>query len=244
MLPLLLIAAAFVTAILSGVLGMAGGLTLMGLAAWLLPVADAMVFHGATQIASNGSRSLVLRRHIRWRIVGWHALGSTLAFAVITLIALRPDRAAVLIALGCVPFVARLLPRGPWLDATRPLSALACGFSTGSVQLIAGVSGPLLDTWFVDSPLDRREVVATKAATQALSHVLKIARFVPLLGAATEVTPLLLIGAAIAALLGTGIGTRLLEKMSDASFRAITRKVVLALGAISLAQGIWVLATP
>ena len=240
-LSVLLVAAAFLTAILSGVLGMAGGLVLMGLAAWLLPVADAMVFHGATQIASNGSRAIVLRRHVRWSIVGWHALGSTLAFALIGLVSLKPDRALVLLALGCVPFAARLLPKlGLRLDATRPLSALACGFATGGVQLVAGVAGPLLDTWFVDAPLDRRAVVATKAATQALSHLLKIARFVPLLGASTAIGPALLLGTVIAALLGTSVGTRLLERMSDASFRSVTRRVVLALGVAYVVQGAWI----
>lgn len=244
MLAAALILAAFLTAILSGVLGMAGGLLLMGLAAWLLPVADAMVFHGVTQLASNGSRALVLRRHVRWSIVAWHALGSALAFGAVTLVALRPDRATLLIGLGLVPFVARLLPRSLKLDASRPRSAVACGFATGAVQLLAGVAGPLLDAWFVDAPLDRREVVATKAATQALSHSMKIARFVPLLASGTELHPALLAGTAVAALLGTSVGTRLLEKLSEARFRSITRQVVLAIGAAYLVQGAWIALAP
>ena len=46
--------AMLVTSILSGIFGMAGGMILMGLLLWLLPVADAMALHGVTQIASNG----------------------------------------------------------------------------------------------------------------------------------------------------------------------------------------------
>jgi hypothetical protein len=48
----------------------------------------------------------------------------------------------------------------------------------------------------------------------------------------------------LAALLGTSVGTRLLERMSDASFRSITRRVVLALGVAYLAQGAWISIRP
>lgn len=240
MLPLALVVAAFLTAVLSGILGMAGGLVLMGLAAWMLPVSGAMVFHGMTQAVSNGSRALVLRGHVRRRIVGMHALGGLAAFAAVSLAGPAPDRAVLLVTLGCVPFVARLVPRSRLLDATRPGSAAACGFVTTALQLVAGVAGPLLDTWFVEAPLTRHEIVATKAATQALSHVLKVARFAPLLAASAEtsVSPVLLAAAASAALAGTSVGTRLLERVSEARFRAWTRAVVLALGAACLAQGV------
>ena len=41
------------TAFLSGIFGMAGGLVLMGLLAWLLPVTTALALHGTIQFASN-----------------------------------------------------------------------------------------------------------------------------------------------------------------------------------------------
>lgn len=214
----------------------------MGASVSLLPAASAMTFHGATQLASNGSRAALLRGHVRWGIVGAHAAGSAVAFVALRSVSFSPDEAVLLLALGLVPFAARLAPRHPWLDASRPGSAAACGFVTCAVQVVAGVAGPLLDAFFVEAPLDRREIVATKAATQSLSHALKIAYFAPLAPASSLSTGLLA-GAALAALAGTALGTRLLARLSEERFRRATRVVVLILGAACVARGAWLLGT-
>ena len=80
-----LLAATFVTATISGVFGMAGGLILMGVLASIVPVATAMVMHGFIQIVSNGSRAFLLRKHISWAITGRYALGIGAAIALIAL---------------------------------------------------------------------------------------------------------------------------------------------------------------
>ena len=49
--------AAVVTSFISGIFGMAGGMLLIGVLLFLLPVPVAMVFHGVIQIAANGLRS-------------------------------------------------------------------------------------------------------------------------------------------------------------------------------------------
>ena len=54
MTALIILLATIATAMLSAVFGMAGGLILMGVLAALLPVASAMVVHGAVQSVSNG----------------------------------------------------------------------------------------------------------------------------------------------------------------------------------------------
>ena len=53
----LIILAAFGTAFLSGIFGMAGGLLLMGILAFLLPVSAAFVTHGILQLVANGWRA-------------------------------------------------------------------------------------------------------------------------------------------------------------------------------------------
>ena len=60
---------------------------------------------------------------------------------------------------------------GGWL---RPAVFGASDGLVSNFALIAGVAGPLLDVFFVRSTIDRRAVVATKAATQAISHTLKV----------------------------------------------------------------------
>ena len=65
----LLAVVAFATATVSGVLGMAGGIALLGVMAMLLPAPAVVPIHGAVQLASNLSRTLVLLKKVHWRIV-------------------------------------------------------------------------------------------------------------------------------------------------------------------------------
>ena|SRR5438552_12395230 len=69
--------ASLFTALVSGILGMAGGMMLMGVLLTLLPLPAAMMLHGIAQLASNGWRALLLRQQIDWRIVSGYAAGST-----------------------------------------------------------------------------------------------------------------------------------------------------------------------
>ena len=62
----LIIVAAGLCAVISGLFGMAGGLVFMGIIASLMSVSAAMVVHGVVQSVSNGSRSAILKAHIRW----------------------------------------------------------------------------------------------------------------------------------------------------------------------------------
>lgn len=67
----ILILVVFVTSTLSGVLGMAGGMILMAVLATTLPIAAAMMLHGAVQLTANGSRAWFLREHIQWMVLPW-----------------------------------------------------------------------------------------------------------------------------------------------------------------------------
>ena len=62
-----------------------------------------------------------------------------------------------------------------------PYVAFASGFVAGLLNLTAGVSGPLIDTVFVRTGLNRHQIVATKAAIQVFNHVAKITVYGPLL---------------------------------------------------------------
>ena len=72
----LVAAAVFVTAAISGLLGMAGGSLLMAALTLILPVSAALALHGAAQLASNLARAGLNARHVRYRPVGWFGLGA------------------------------------------------------------------------------------------------------------------------------------------------------------------------
>jgi len=234
-------AAVIVTSIISGIFGMAGGLVLMLILGLVVPVQSAMVLHGTTQFFSNGWRAILWRRWIDWKIIALYGMGALPAIIGPLFFAYVPDKPVMLISLGIVPYIAAMLPTRWALDATKPVHAVACGFFVAGLQLIAGVAGPLLDTFFVRTQLDRRAVVATKAATQAISHTLKVGYYGLLMSQAPALGTDVYAAAIIAAVVGTTLAGSVLEKMSNENFRRWTKTIVLVIGGISIAQGVWLL---
>lgn len=227
------------TAFLAGVFGMAGGMILMGVLLIYLPVPEAMMLHGVAQMTSNFWRGFLWRGYVEWAIVARYVLGLLAAAIVFSWIVFVPDRAIVLIVLGLIPLLAMSVPEklAPKVDQ-RGGSEIAGFFST-SIQLISGVSGPLLDLFFVRTKLDRRRVVASKAVCQTITHLAKLLYFGSLVRVDALNLDFWLFGLAILlAIVGTSASRIFLEKLTDLQFRQWTRLIVLALGAICLVQGI------
>lgn len=242
----LLAVSALVTSFISGILGMAGGMILMGILLAVLSVPQAMVLHGVTQLASNGWRAILWRSAIDWRVFrgcAWGTFAALAIFAVVQLVAAKP---VALIVLGITPFLALLLPKDMALDVQKRGHPFACGLVCSALQLTGGISGPILDTFFVRSDMDRRAVVATKASTQALGHVVKIGYFGGLVAASQRgtVDPALAALMVALAITGTTLSRRVLERMNDASFRQWTRWTVMVTGTVYLVSGAWMLLAP
>lgn len=238
-LVLVVSAAVLVTSILSGIFGMAGGLILMGVYTVLFPVSVAMVLHGTTQVSANGFRFLLLRSEVHWRGVAYYAAGSAVAAAIFFALAIVPGKNTLLLLLGLLPFVA-VVPRMPKLDFARPAHAIVCGIAMTAVQLMAGVAGPILDVFFTRAPLGRREVVATKAVTQVFGHAVKLVYFVPRLRGelSSREWGILVAASVVFALLGTIVGGRILDRLSDRHFRAWSQAIILVVGGVYLVRGL------
>lgn len=242
------LAATLITAAISGIFGMAGGLILMGVLASVTPVATAMVLHGFIQIISNGSRAILHRRHLAWPLIGRYAVGIVGALLVIAAVSTiwRPSQSMVFILLGLTAFLVWIPKRWANIDVERPLQAELCGFLVQTLNTLAGVAGPLLDLFFVKTLLPRQTVVATKAATQVMAHAVKIAFWgfplFSLLGTpegSASFPPLWALACIVPlSLLGTWTGGLVLERMTDANFRSWTKWIVTATGAVYLIQGV------
>lgn len=236
----LLLVLVLASSTVSGVFGMAGGLMLMGGLALALPVSAAMVTHGAVQFVSNGWRAILHRRFIQWRIIVMYGLGSALVVGVLALITYAPTKSWVYLMLGLTPGLAWLPKDRFHLDAAKPAHAALCGLSVTGLNVLAGVAGPLLDVFFVRTDMTRHQIVSTKAATQAFSHVVKMVFYgVPLFQSAhaSGLPPWwFFVAATPLAMLGAVLGGRVLETLSDVNFLKYTRYIVTALGAVYLVQ--------
>lgn len=236
-----LVSVVFFTSMLSGVFGMAGGLVLLWFLLLVFPAGTAMAVHGVIQLTANGSRAWLSRRFIVWRIVAFMALGVLSAAGLLLLFNYSPNAASVSLLIGLLPILVWLPKRWFHLNANRASHAFCCGIASGGLTIAAGVSGPLIDIFFVRSHMDRRQVVATKAMIQVVAHSIKIIFY---LGAAMALSAgewgIVLLAAPFA-MLGTQAGNRILHRLTDANFRTWTRWIVTGIGVFYFAQGIFLL---
>ena len=233
-----LLLSVFLTSTLSGVFGMAGGLVLLGILLMILPVATAIAVQGAIQIIANGSRAFLSRAFIDWKILGFICLGLIAAGIILYIVRYTPDLATVCIAIGLMPILVWIPKDWLALDASKPHHAFLCGLLGGGLNLAVGVSGPTVDIFFIRTMMDRRAIVATKAATQVVSHASKVIFY---WNAAAVLTPFewgAIAFAAPFAIAGTSAGHWILQRLTDANFRKWTRWVVTVIGIFYLARGI------
>jgi uncharacterized membrane protein YfcA len=223
------------TAFLSGIFGMAGGMILMG----VLPAA--MALHAVTQMASNAWRAVLWWKHVRWRPVGYFLVGNCAAVAVWSVFRWVPETAVALIMLGVTPFLFRLLPASVKPNPLNPGHGVAMGGVCMSLMLVCGVSGPLLDTFFLGGGMERRQIVATKAVCQVAGHFSKLIYFGALVADAAALDPVMLGLAVAASMAGTTLARRILEGMTDRQFRLWADRVITVIAVYYLGQGIWLL---
>lgn len=238
---LLIVSAAFLTSILSGIFGMAGGLIFMGLLAWLLPVVVALALHGLIQFVSNLWRVILHRAYVAWPVLLWFGMGAAAAIGFFSLVFFTPTKFYVFLGLGLLPILVWLPERWVRLDASNRWHSLGGGFLSTGLSLVSGVSGPVTDLLFIRTRLVRHEVVATKAAMQAIGHASKVVVYggILLSASARESVSLSASGIAIlASMAGIMVGGAVLDRISEAHFRTGRRWIVTFVGLAFLVQAI------
>jgi uncharacterized membrane protein YfcA len=225
------------TSFLSGIFGMAGGMILVGILLALMPVPEAMMLHGVTQMASNGWRALLWWRHIRWVPAGFYLLGCLIAVVLWSFTRYVPSTPVALLLLGLTPFAVRLLPKcfrpNPESLWQGPLYGAACMM----LILLTGVAGPLIDTYFLGGKLDRREIVATKSACQIFGHAAKLIYFGGLIDQTASVDPIVAVLAIVASMVGTTLAKHVLEAMSDQQYRKWANGIIVTIAGYYVVHG-------
>jgi uncharacterized membrane protein YfcA len=243
---MLLVAAVMIgTAFLSGLFGMVGGMILIGVLLAVTPVPAAMVLHAVTQMASNGWRAFLWRHHIRWGSVFAFVTGSGVALVGWALIRYVPDKPMAFILLGVTPFLVRLVPVRLQPNPNSIGQGFGYGAACMSLMLLTGVTGPLVDSFFLGGgQLDRREMVATKAMCQVVGHTLKLCYFGGIVEQAAALDPTLAVIAIAASMLGTSLAKRFLEAMTDKQYRVWAGRLITTVGGYYVIHGatLWAMA--
>src|SRR4051812_4633098 len=211
----LLTVVAFGTSLVSGVLGMAGGLILLSALLLKLDPVIAVPVHGLVQLVSNGSRAWFLRQHVSWRAVLRFAWPLLPAGALGFLLLQRMPAAAGRVLIGLFVLVATWLPKaqggaGPSPNAWRALPV--GGALVGFFSTLVGATGPLLGPFILALELGPQGTIGTLAGCQIFQHASKVLLF-GLGGFDFGAYALWTLGLCVAALLGTALGTRFLDRL-------------------------------
>jgi len=227
--------ASLLTAGVSAVLGMAGGIMLLAVMLLFLEPAVAIPVHAIVQLTSNSSRVVIHARQIR-RDLLWPFVLLLLPAGMLTVpLAQHLPADALRLAIGCFVIVATwhsqwlLLGFDPQRIALRPRFAIV-GAGAGALGPLIGATGPFIAPFFLGIGLSRFELIGTKAACQASGHFAKMILF-GLAGFGFIQFGPLIFAMALCTVAGTWLGTRLLRRLDDDRF---TQLYKLALTAVSL----------
>jgi uncharacterized protein len=230
------------TSILSGVLGMAGGMVLLAVLLLRFDPGVAIPVHGIVQLFSNASRAWFLREHIRRRVLLPFVLPllPAAALGVFLLGRLPPPVGRVLI--GAFVLSATLRPAKADASANRriaPERLLPVGGALiGFFSTLVGATGPLLGPFIVALELSPQGTVGTMAACQVFQHASKVLVF----GFAgfdfqRQIWPAL--GLSLCAIAGSALGTRWLDRVDRNLFKRAVKVVLILLSLQLLISGLW-----
>lgn len=230
--------AAYLTGTLSAVIGMGGGITLMACMTLLMPAADVVPVHGAIQLVSNSSRTLLFIRHAAWRLVLRFLPGLAVGVSCGIMLFSGSDLSWFKPLIGGFIFAFLIWRRvAPKLRNPPGWSYTLLGGAAGFAALFIGATGPLLAPFFLRDDLDKAQIVATKAACQTAIHLVKIPAFLSI-GYAYESQASTLLVLSVAVVAGTFTGKRLQGRLTQAQFVRLFEGVLAVLGAVLLAQAL------
>ncbi|MCZ6681765.1 MAG: sulfite exporter TauE/SafE family protein [Planctomycetota bacterium] len=221
--------AAFVTATISGTIGMGGGILLLATMFCFLPHGQAIPLHAAVQIVSNGTRVLALWKHVDWSTVARFAIGAVpggVAGAAILWSLGAPQQSEpylkVLIGVYVLTTTFIPIPRGGPRPGHR-FDFTFMGLLAGTAAVTVGAVGPLIAPLFARRAFVKEHLVATKAVCQMLLHVVKIPTFAALGTIEYGSFSVLIVVMTAMSIPGTLLGKRILARVSPAAFVMLFR---------------------
>ena len=170
-----------------------------------------------------------------------YMIGCALALGAWSITRYVPDKPIALLLLGATPFMARMMPKDIKPNPDSVWQGTFYGTVCMGLMLMTGVSGPLMDTFFLGGNFGRRETVATKATCQVASHFTKLIYFGGIIDQAATLDPVLAAVAIAASMLGTTLARRILEAMSDAQFRTWAGRLITTVAGYYILYGGWLL---
>lgn len=239
--------AAFVTSIISAILGMGGGILLLAVMLSFLSHGEAIPTHAATQIASNGTRALAFLKHADRGAFGRFCLGVVPGGAIGTLLlwGLGPAKESepyLKMLIGAYILAATFLPK-PKKGRVTPMTWWdfpLMGLAAGTAALTVGAVGPLIAPLFARRDFVKERLIATKATCQLATHIIKIPAFIFVRDLPVAKLGLLSLVMIAMVIPGTLIGKRVLTHVPERWFVTAYKVALTVAGSkVLLIDGVW-----
>jgi len=213
----------FLAAVFNAAFSSGGAMVVLAVTSTVLPVAAIVPIHSTLLIGSTASRVVVFRDHIEWRIAGPFLVGSVIAVAIASRIYVAlPDR-IIATAIGVVMLVAIWLPGVSWRPRIRHPWAVV-GFIHSFLSTLFAY-GALLHAVILHTGLQRRQIVGTMAVALTGMSVFKISGYA-MHGFDYRPYLTVIMLSILAAFAGTWVGKLVIDRISEATFRAAFRLLV------------------
>jgi uncharacterized membrane protein YfcA len=235
---LILIIAAFITASISAVLGMGGGIILLGIMAIIIPEGYIVIaLHGIIQLVSNTTRTYVFREHLKKDVIKEFAMGAFMGLSASALIifilvqllnveSANEIKVEILKPLIGIFIIWYLFLKGHKKEK-HTKSFIGVGALSGVSSVFVGATGPLIAPFFLGAKLTKENIIANKAACQMISHFGKIPLFIIFFKFNYLQQYDLLLPMVAAVFIGTNLGKKILSFIPEKLFKQLFRLVLL-----------------
>ena len=234
---LVLVGVSLMTSALSAIIGMGGGILLLATLFCFLPHGQAIPVHAVVQLASNSTRILAYLGNVDRATLLRFTLGVLPGSALGLVLLWRFGKAEasqpyLKMVVGIYILVAPFIPKG-WgsheeHDHRRGFTVL--GLIAGALALTVGAVGPLIGPIFARRGFVKERLIATKAACQMVTHLIKIPAFFMLGTFASGELWAYALPMAVVVIPGTLLGRRLIKFVSPSAFRVMYRGALVVAG--------------
>lgn len=233
---LTLVVVSFITSMITAMFSLGGGIAMLAALGLVFPPAVVIPVHGLIQLGSNGGRAVVQRAHIQWHLMAWFGAGSVLGIVLGGSLAVSIPEALFQAVIGLFILYCVWVPQ-PRVTGRGPIADFAAGTVIGGVGMFVGAVGPLVAN-FLRKLDDRRQLIATQASLMTLNNIAKVATFTAFGFAFAQYLPMVL-AMILTGFLGTVVGSRILDRVSETTFRRGFKAILTLMALEMLRQAVW-----
>lgn len=228
----------FCTSLITGMIGVGGGLLLIGILPHFLPTNALIPVHGLTQMASNVSRAYFGRKAIQKEVIPKFLIGSFVGVGLFTLILHQ-------ITLSFIPlFIGVYILLSLWSERFNVKmrqyeNYYLIGFVQTGLSIVVGTTGQLAIAKLLKDFNDADKVVATSALLMSITHLLKSVVFFYFGFVFFDYARLIFMMMS-GSILGSYVGTKLRHKLKSQTLMVLLKLLLSALALKSILKMMFV----